>query len=123
MAQKLTTNIVYFFAGMNAGAILLRQAGIDDLLGISTRTGGAEMTRQLGNEYQSVPTGSTTGETMIGMFTSLTQFLVDISTYIFPAMDMLSNVGVPDFWIAFASTIASIVLLFDLISFLKGGNL
>lgn len=123
MAQKISAAIVYFFAGMNAGAYLLQQAGIDKLLGISVATGGAKKTQQLGQQYQSVPTGPDTGETMIGMYTTVTQFFTDISTYIFPAMDLLENVGVPNFWITFATTIAGIAFAFNVASFLKGVDL
>lgn len=123
MATKLTTVIVYFFAGMNAGAVLLQQAGIDDLLGISVATGGQEMTKELGNQYQSVPTGPGVGETMINMFTAVTSFFADLATYIFPAMQMLENVGVPEFWIVFCTTIAGVAFSFDVASFLKGVSL
>lgn len=123
MAQKVTTVIVYFFAGVNAGAYLLQQFGIDDLLGIGVATGGHERTQQVAHQYESVPTGNSIGGTLIGLYNTVTTFFTDLITYIFPAMDMLANLGVANEWIVFLSTIAGIAFAFDAVSVLMKVNL
>lgn len=123
MATKLTTVITYFFVGMNAGAWLLQQAGLDHLLGIGIATGAHERTQQVANSGQSVPVGKNIGSTLIGMYTAVTDFITGILTYIFPAMDALYNVGVPEFWIVFISTVAGVAFAFDAASFIRGVRL
>jgi len=120
MAYRISFWIVIFLLCFNGGAVLMESSGAADYLGVEPSTGSPEQLEEAKADAQEFDTGEGSGDTLFGLANSLTNPLETIFNTIFPGGEMLINVGVPSYLVAFCLTALSIVPGYDLISFLRG---
>lgn len=121
MARPVTT-LVVFFVAMNLFAAMLMAAGVDTALGLDANVGGDEVLDETTNR-DNVDSGAPSGDTLFGMYNVLTDQLGNVFGAIFPGLSMLQRAGVPTYVINFIGGLFSVMILFDVMSFLRGWNL
>lgn len=122
MARPVTL-LVVFFLGANLFMGMLGAAGMGSMLGITTEVGGDENVSEITSKDQ-VNTGAPTGSTLFGMYNVLTGQITNIFHFIFPGLAMLHRAGVPSMITAgFLAPLFSVLIVFDVISFIRGWGL
>lgn len=122
---KFSTYLLVFFVALNAWAGVLQASGVDALLGIDAETGGDDAYDRFDeSETRDIDTGTGTGDTLFGMYNVLTGVVGGFYDAIFPGLEMLNRMGVPSYIThGFIGNLVSVIVIFNLISFLKGTDL
>lgn len=117
--------LVIFFVCFNLFAGMMQVTGAAAAIGLDgeSEVGGDDATRQLQNNTDKTPTGSGAGETLFGLYNVLTSFVNGIFEFIFPGVAMLRRAGVPSYITGMLSTIFSLLIAIDIVSFFRGWHL
>lgn len=122
MARPVTTLVVFFIA-FNLFAVMLGATGVSAALGIDATVGGNDAVDDQ-TSRDGVDSGSPTGSTLFGMYNVLSTQLSGLFGVIFPGLNMLNRAGVPSYITGgFLGPLFSIVIVIDIISFLRGWGL
>lgn len=118
---KLVPAIVVFFLAMNLIAGVATSQGIDTALGIDAHVGGDDVQSAMQKE---VPTGTSTGSTLFGMYNVMGGFLGGIYDTLYPGLNMLTRAGVP-VWITrdILGNIFSLLTVYSIASFVRNAEL
>lgn len=124
MSRPVTT-LVIFFIGMNVFAGVLMSTGVAAAMGIEANVGGDQKVDEtVANAGSGVETGSPTGSTLFGMYNVLTDQLGSMFDVIYPGIQMLENAGMPGYITnQILEPLASVIILIDVLSFLRGWGL
>lgn len=119
---KLVPAIVVFFLAMNLIAGVAQSQGISQTIGIDTNVGGDEIKSSV--LQKEVPTGSSTGSTLFGMYNVMGGFLGGIYGSLYPGLEMLTHAGVP-VWITrdILGNVFSLLTIYAIASFVRGWDL
>lgn len=125
---RVTTLLVIFFVGLNVFAAMLMSTGAAATLGITTDVGGdAELNNTLGQagagDNGGLPTGSPSDGTLFGLYNVVAGTIAGVFEYIFPGLQMLGRAGVPSFITSLLGTVFTLVMAFDVASFVRGYDL
>jgi hypothetical protein len=121
--MRISTLIVLFFVFMNAGAFMLQSTGVAAHMGVNAETGDPSEIQQAQDAAENINTGNNVGGTLFAMYNSLVGVVESIFAAMFPGAQMLSNLGVPDWFTAYLFSGATIITGVDVIGFLRGSNL
>lgn len=118
---RVSVYAVVFFVALNAGAVAFQTTGVAADLGIDASVDDDQI-GDAANE-EDVPTGSGSGDTLFGLYNVLGGFLSDIFGVIFPGLALLNRAGVPVWMTNLVGTVFSVIITFDIASFIRGFNL
>lgn len=119
-----TTLLVVFFLSFNLFAGMLMATGVDGVLGIDANVGEDDEVQNLEDQTDDVSTGNGLGATLFAMYNALAGAIGSVFNFIFPGLLMLERAGVPSYITAgFMGPIFSVLIAFDVVSFLRGYNL
>lgn len=121
--SRPTTTLVVFFIAFNAFALMLMATGVSGAMGLDANVGGDEAVEDVQQQSDEIDSGSSTGNTLFGMYNVLSQQVGNILGVIFPGLGMLQRAGVPSYITTFLASLFGVVLAIDVISFLRGWNL
>lgn len=121
MSYKISIWIVLFLLFFNGGAVMLEESAAADYLGVNPAVGDNEQLDKAKQEAQKYGTGTGGGQTLFGLWNSLSNVLQTVVDSIFPAATMMRNVGVPNYIVTYFFTGISIVPGIDVIMFLRSG--
>lgn len=123
---RVTTILVVFFLAFNGFALMLTGTGAAQAMGLSGQEHVAnEDAASNLNQTASggVPSGDGAGATLFGLFNVATSFVMDFFGFIFPGIGMMRSAGVPDYITGFISTIATVIIAFEGVSFFAGRDI
>jgi len=119
---RAATLLTFFFIALNAVAVLLSGMGVLGTLGIEQEIQAADDPDNL-IAVESTPDAGG-GVDFIGFYQSIANVAQTIFAPIFPAMTMLTALGVPaDVVYVFLSPLFSFVITIAVLSFLRGVDL
>lgn len=121
--MKISIQIVLFLIFLNAGAVMLDEAGVNDALGIEPAVGGSERLENVQEDTQKFSTGTGLGETLFGMYTTLGRTVETVVELVTAGPTMLKNAGVPAFFVDYVFAGLLIIPVLDVVSFLRGLDL
>lgn len=119
---KASVYIVLFLISFNASAAMLDATGVADDLGLSTSPNEPEELQKAQQESKEFSPGQGGAATLFGLYGSLAGVLETIFNAMMPGAAMLKNAGLPEFYVHFAFTLATLVPALDLVSFLRSGG-
>jgi len=124
MARPMVTMAVFLLAFSLFGQMLM-STGVAATIGIDTNVGAEETTSEVtAAANESTETGSSTGDTLFGLYNVLSVQIGDILNILNPGMTMLENAGVPDPIVnSLLQPLATVIKAIGIISFLRGWDL
>lgn len=123
MARPVTTLVVFFIA-FNLFAGMLMATGVASMMGLNAEVGGDDAVNKRVQNSEDVDSGTSTGDTLFGMYNVLSTQLGGFFGAIFPGLNMLNRAGVPQFITGgFLGPLFSIAIFVDIVSFLRGWGL
>lgn len=128
MSRPVTTLVVFFLAFQLLAALFVG-TGVAAMLELETGAGQTDACKAWENECgtqsgSEVPTGSTSGGTLFGMYTVMGDFLSNIYGFVFPGLAMLNNAGVPGYiTYGFLGNMFTLLIVIDVAAFVRGYNI
>lgn len=124
--MRLSLMLLIFLVLFNAFGAVLQDYGVDDDLGINAGTGEAEELTNATSDAESVTTGETTGQTLLGYYNNLLNTLKQMLLGLQPGVQLLVNVvpsGIAEALIIWVANILPILIAVDILYFARGGGL
>lgn len=123
MARPVTT-LVVFFVAFNLFAGVVVGVGIDSMLGIDATVDDPAFDEQADMSQDEVPTGTGSGESLLGLYNVLGGFVGSIYETLLPGLNLLERAGVPSFiTTGILAPLFSILTVIALASYLRGYDL
>lgn len=124
MARPMVTMAVFLLAFSLFGQMLM-STGVAATIGLDTNVGGEETTDEVTKAAEEdVETGSSTGDTLFGLYNVLGVQIGNILDILNPGMTMLKNAGVPAPIVnSLLQPLATVIKAIGVISFLRGWDL
>lgn len=123
MARPVTTLLI-FFLFFNLFAAMLMSTGVAATIGVDTNIGGGEKVDQtLEKANGTVETGAPTGSTLFGMYNVLAQGVQTIVGTVTAGHTMLAQAGVPGAITGMLNALFGVIVVVDIISFIRGWGL
>lgn len=121
--MKMSTQFTIWFLVFNAVSGIMIGMGVADDLGLSVQTGQQEQITAAGDTDAINVTNNPDSNTLIGLRTSLAQQVTTIFLAVLPGMRML-QLFIPDPFVTFLlAPLASLIVVKDVIAFLRGTDL
>lgn len=120
MAYKLSVYIVLFLLFFNGAAVLLNASGTADYLGVEPDTGDTNKLDAAREESKSFGVSRGIGDTLFGLWITLSTVIETIVGAVFPGANMLMNAGVPSYIVSYGMAGLAVVPGIDLVKFLRG---
>lgn len=123
MSRPVTT-LLFFFLFFNLFAATLMSTGVAATIGIETNIGGGdEVDESLDKANGTIETGAPTGSTLFGMYNVLADGINTIVGTVTAGHTMLAQAGVPGAITGMLNSLFAIVIVIDIISFMRGWGL
>lgn len=121
MARFINYMLVFLYSIMLFGT-LLQSTGVAGMLGLGLQLGAADAQQDIQETAgEGVATGSTTGDTLFGLYNVLGGRLGDLLAVVNPGLQTLSNAGVPSYLMeGFLMPIATVTKVLGVIYFFRG---
>jgi hypothetical protein len=118
-----TTVLLVFFLAFNLFAGVLVAEGVDEAIGIDASVGEDDEYDEISGKEE-VEAGTPRGDNLFGMYNVVTNQVKNIFTAIFPGLNMMDRAGVPGYITGgILGPIFSVVIIIEVISFLRGWQL
>lgn len=122
MARPVTT-LVVFFVAFNLLAVMLSTTGAAAAVGLNTEVGGDAAVDERTNK-EKIQSGGSTGVTLFGLYNVLSNQVGNLYNVVYPGLAMLERAGVPGYITdGFLGNLFSVMIVIDVISFLRGWGL
>lgn len=121
--MRISIKIIIFLVLFNAWGGLIQTYDLDDHLGINAETGNPEELQNAVESSETVDTGSAIGDTLIGMYKSLTRTVKDMVLAVQPGAEMLVNVvphGPAEDFVFWMFTATPIICAADTLAYMRG---
>ena len=116
-----STILVVFVVTMNVMAGAMLAMGVPAAMGLDNQIHDSD---DVPTETEdNLPTGSGVGGTLFGMYNVLTQQAQGLFSAIFPALEMIRRAGVPAPLTAAGGSLMSFIIIFDVLSYIRGWGL
>lgn len=123
MSRPVTTLLLFFLA-FNLFAATLMSTGVAGTIGIETNIGGdEEVDKTLEKANGTVETGAPTGSTLFGMYNVLANGFNTLVGTVTAGHTMLAQAGVPSAITDMLNALFGIVIVIDIMSFIRGWGL
>lgn len=121
--MRLSVKIVIFLILFNGWAGIIQKYHIDDHLGINAETGNPKKLQEAVDRSQTVKTGNAIGNTLIGMYNSMSSTVESIVKATQPGAKMMIMIvphGVAEDFITWLFTITPLLAGLDILAYLRG---
>lgn len=118
--MRVTTTVVIFFILLNAFVGVIGQAGLDDSWGTQPQTGEPDALTQAQQESDRVQPSGGGLSTLFGLIVSLGSSLGTIFGAALPAVSMFADLGVPTWFLGYATAPLAIIAAVEIADFLRG---
>lgn len=123
MARPVTTLLI-FFLFFNLFAAMLMSTGVTATIGIKTNIGADEKVNETLNKANgTVETGAPTGSTLFGMYNVLADGVNTMVGTVTAGHTMLAQAGVPSAITSMLNGLFGVVIVIDIMSFIRGWGL
>lgn len=123
MSRPVTTLLLFFLA-FNLFAATLMSTGVAATVGIETNIGGDdEVDETLDQANGTVETGAPTGQTLFGMYNVLANGFNTLVGTVTAGHTMLAQAGVPSAITTMLNGLFGVVIVIDIMSFIRGWGL
>lgn len=117
---RASTQIVIFLILLTAASNAIMLSGVGAALEINPNTGGEAAVEDVQQDAESIEPAQGTSETLFTMYTSVTQSLQGVFTFVFAAPLMFINIGVPGWLVFFFFSPLAIIVVVDVVHVLMG---
>jgi hypothetical protein len=118
--MRISMKIVFVLVFLNSAAELLRVSGWATSAGINPDPGATSEMQQALDAAGEIRPGGGFGETLFALYISLTKTFFAIFEFVFSAPQMLINLGLPTYLVAFLFAPAALVVGRDVAYLLMG---
>ena len=118
--MRISMKIAIVLVFLNSAAELMRTTGIAEAMGVNPEPGAAAKLQEAQEAARNIEPGGGFGETLFALYISLTKTFFAIFEFVFSAPQMLINLGLPTYLVAFLFAPAALVVGRDVAYLLMG---
>jgi len=118
--MRISLKVTVFLVLLNASAGMIGQMGVAGDMGVDPTVGGDERIQEANQTAGEVQSGEGFGDTLFGVFASVSGLFGTVFSLVFAGPTMLANIGIPGPIVAFLFAPAYLLVAADVAYILSG---